>query len=80
MSKWIIAKDKLPEVGQLVIILFNVDFGFGCSIKTVDTAMWQDEGFIGGGLNNFLESPAICQIEVTHWMPLPEPPKEENNK
>ena len=58
-----------------MLVAFDVDFGLG-ETRTVDTAMRQESVFCGGGLDNYLAFP--CEVDVTHWMPLPEPPKEES--
>ena len=73
--EWISVKDRLPEEGVLVLVAFDVDFGLG-ETRQVDTAMRQEGVFCGGGLDNYLAFP--CEVDVTHWMPLPEPPKEES--
>ena len=70
---WISVKDRLPEGGVLVLVAFDVDIGLG-ETREVDTAMRQEGVFCGGGLDNYLALP--CEVDVTHWMPLPEPPKE----
>ena len=72
--KWISVKDRSPEEGVLVLVAFDVDLGLG-ETRQVDTAMRQEGVFCGGGLDNYLAFP--CEVDVTHWMPLPEPPKEE---
>ena len=71
---WISVKDRLPEVGEFVLVAHKVDYGFGIGNTLVDTALFQPDGFSGGGYGNFLDGP--CSTEVTHWMPLPEPPEE----
>ena len=73
--RWISVKDRLPEEGVLVLVAFDVDFGLG-ETRQVDTAMCQEGVFCGGGLDNYLAFP--CEVDVTHWTPLPEPPKEES--
>ena len=74
-SGWISVKDRLPEEGVLVLVAFDVDFGLG-ETRQVDTAMCQEGVFCGGGLDNYLAFP--CEVDVTHWRSLPEPPKEES--
>ena len=67
MSEWISVKDRLPEHDEKVIAYY----GFGdCNLRFVSTLdyyahdpnpHWQHES---------------TGLIVTHWMPLPEPPKE----
>ena len=58
---WISVKDRLPE-------------------KNVPVLVWEKQGF---AYVDMLEAECVWQIAstnyaiVTHWMPLPEPPKEE---
>lgn len=68
MSGWISVKERLPEIETLVF--FCVD-GF-------DSA---DMGkHIGGGVFWSVETDCdgvpISYKDVTHWMPLPDPPKQ----
>ena len=70
MSDWIKCSERLPNVGERV--LMNVG-------KSVFEG-WHD-GRIWVRYDDFDESPAsfeelMCK-RVTHWMPLPEPPEEE---
>ena len=66
MSEWIRVKDRLPEP-QAKVIAFSPKF---------------KEYAIGQVCHFCLD--VVCEYEdcvlcgVTHWMPLPEPPKEEN--
>ena len=73
-SGWISVKDKLPEKGVPVLVAFYVDIGLG-GIRHVDAAIRKEDVFCGGGLKNYRAFP--CKVDVTHWMPLPEPPKED---
>ncbi len=59
--EWISVKDRLPEIGEPVIIYYG---------RFVAEAMRNDNGV-------FVVSCSDEEAEdVTHWMPLPEPPKE----
>lgn len=64
MSEWISVKDRLPAVGEKVLTLSK----FG---HISDRYLHE----YGGGL---IFSPDGLKPgrDVTHWMPLPEPPKE----
>ncbi len=63
---WISVEDKLPEViidknGRCNCVLIYKKDGFDCGS---DFQVWNTEYF---NINPF---------EITHWMPLPDPPKE----
>jgi len=59
--KWISVKDRLPKYGVGVLVTSG---GPGCTIA----GYFEGSGFYNGHLED---------VVVTHWMPLPEPPKEE---
>ena len=70
--EWISVKDKLPPNGdKLVLIVVN---GKGKNLtfrNAVEIANYTSkDGWI---LETF---PELENMQVTHWMPLPEPPKE----
>lgn len=87
--EWISVKDRLPEKNEYVLIgwiddLYNkypesmdcsLAFGQIHSVPTLpDTKIWATIKF-GGQDNHSI----MLQIDSppTHWMPLPEPPKEK---
>ena len=70
--EWISVKDELPKYGQRVLI----------------GGVWDKKEFIIDGINKFKsiihnergrhlewDKQNGIHLEVTHWMPLPEPPK-----
>lgn len=63
-SQWINIKDKLPNRGEIVLIL--------------DSYGTQYVGALRYGLNEFEYSSCCgCYVrlaDITHWMPLPDPP------
>lgn len=64
-NQWISVKDRMPEPGQKVIAVFRDSGG-----SIADQARYRDDMFdFSGWCNVQMES-------VTHWMPLPAPPKE----
>lgn len=63
-SEWISVKDRLPE--ENVVVLICVDKGRCKEVKV--------SGLTGFGWMLFDKNK---NKEVTHWMPMPEPPKEE---
>ena len=66
---WISVKDRLPAIGQNVLVWdgnTNLD-----NIPTYELAKYLS--FNNG--NFFISGPYSLQA-ITHWMPLPEPPKD----
>lgn len=69
-NEWVSVEDRLPEKGQTV--LFHQKDGFICCA----------EYFAGNALMSpgwFIDNDSWDAKEVTHWMPLPAPPKKENS-
>ena len=68
MGEWISVKDRLPENGQEVLAWFPGDpeHYFGAKAR-ISVFFSRNKLFIG---NDYRGNP-------THWMPLPDPPKEE---
>jgi hypothetical protein len=66
-SKWIPVTERLPEKGEFVLV-FTVDRIVGEAVLDKD---WQ---FYWSNTDEYAEP-----LFVTHWMPLPEPPKENDN-
>lgn len=67
MSEWISVKDRLPKPGERILLSSKKFVG---------------EGWINGTLNKFfrydgIEWSKIFIENITHWMPLPEPPEEQ---
>ena len=70
MAKWISVKDRLPEIGKNVLVCFQKgDMAVACVyITSEDLPLWRaaaDDGWT-----------CKCDTEPTHWIPLPDPPKE----
>ena len=61
--KWISVKDRLPEYDYDVIVAFD------------KFAVYMGECINGRWVLNGHNTPAFQKI--THWMPLPDPPKED---
>ena len=61
---WISVEERLPENGKFVLVSDGDDIDTACRYK----ALTQDE------VETFFWDSVL---EVTHWMPLPEPPKED---
>ena len=69
MSEWISVKDKLPEEDLGACIVYD-----GFKVQHADHYIIHGE--------HIWQTPDCYESEeirgVTHWMPLPEPPEEEN--
>lgn len=68
-NKWISVTDRLPEVGKEVLVCDTRDGFWGTFYlekRAFNKFCWND----GDGWR-------LPSDEVTHWMPPPEPPKEE---
>ncbi len=85
MSEWISVLDKLPKEGDNVIVWVQTSFNFGnCghSIAYYDNGNWW--GSIGRDeqvpcIDIYYDDGGISRMEshnITHWMPLPNPPTE----
>ena len=70
-SKWIPVTERLPEIDADVLMYFadddNMTAGFLVDVEE-DTSMWS--AYSDGGYYT------DCDYVPTHWMPMPEPPKE----
>ena len=65
--EWISVSDRLPEDGIRVLTYADNSAMFVAS---------RDDGWYVDTGEYYYSSPFT---NITHWMPLPEPPKEENN-
>ena len=67
-TKWISVKDRLPE-GDKVVLCYKADRGirFG---KLLDATY-------ANGVQAFMDRDRCFAFGVTHWMPMPQPPKGE---
>ena len=78
---WVSVRDRLPEIippwnQEYVLVAFYLEMDDGQKVKT-DSAVigkynpFEKTWFIYGIVDDVKE-----RIRITHWMPLPEPPKE----
>lgn len=81
-NKWIPVTERLPEIGgcYIVALKYKYDFEKEYTYDT-DVATFHfgyDRGYIDGQWNTYVDWDEGQQyLHVTHWMPLPEPPKED---
>jgi len=59
--KWISVKDQMPEALDTVIVRGGIGYFYSGKWFTLTGEAWPGK---------------IIQWEVTHWMPLPDPPTE----
>ena len=87
-SGWISVKDRLPEVEDDVLVRVREIETYGRHNERKKTYNWFYVGYYDGTdwltvychgceyLYKVNERDPRCVHEVTHWMPLPEPPEE----
>lgn len=76
MSEWISVKDRLPGRYETVLIAISTVNGYGDPAKLVTIGGYDHSEKRWEQYTS--TDRQLCQGEtVTHWMPLPEPPEEE---
>lgn len=75
ISRWISVKDRLPEDGVRVLVSANSK-----SDDPVVAVTHYTHSLYGFNIKGWVEpwQYFFFEHEITHWMPLPEPPKEES--
>ena len=77
--EWISVKDRLPEFDTPVMIILGGSFhskNIWLMLRDNDYDGWLWSEHISGCINDKDNYEASDDYAVTHWMPLPEPPKE----
>lgn len=69
MSEWISTKDRLPDEDKEVLVAYWFLPNNGDPSWIIETGRYLAGKWV-----------QLEGYDVTHWMPLPEPPKEENNE
>lgn len=79
MSEWISVKDRLPELPDDPTILNNSVRVLATNGESVRERVWCKPIFNKRNREPRWEEPGgrLSYSRVTHWMPLPEPPKEQ---
>lgn len=70
MNNWISVKDRLPELGDVVLIAGNGYVHCGVYGSKYYANKWYEVNY-----DRYGDEEEIY-YNVTHWQPLPEPPKE----
>lgn len=90
MSNWISIEDKLPEEYTAVQVFYQADLN-GEPVTFISFATYKKgewyliDDFFGGYVldvfyGTYEATDVIDGFEVTHWTPLPEPPKGVDNE
>lgn len=69
VQKWIPVSERLPKRGEFVL--------FAYAKENRNPTMYAKNTMAVGRYDQKMFLVEGCAVKVTHWMPLPEPPKEE---
>ena len=69
MSRWISVEDRLPKESGYYLIVHNTMMGKIIISGAIDRCFYEPDPNFGWE-----------EVNVTHWMPLPAPPKENNSE
>ena len=75
--QWINTKDEMPTMGQPILMLIPTSINFMCAGFISERQLEDDEGefsekFLADQYGDNIGYSLEC---LTHWMPLPEPPR-----
>lgn len=68
MSEWIKCEDRMPEKSEKVFVHLK---------NGIMTAVWYSSKYRKFNCFDDIEPGGYAFNDVTHWMPLPEPPEED---
>lgn len=74
--EWISVKDKLPPIGQEVIVYSPKSNSGDGRVTALCRKIRYEEATNFYWDNDYGGSNVYVQDAITHWMPLPEPPKD----
>ena len=82
VQEWVSVKDRLPEDSGCYLVVYrdkyngSISIAFDMYVKCNIGEWWESE-FACDITKQFLWATRLQEQEVTHWMPLPQPPKGE---
>ena len=82
VQEWISVKDRLPEDSGYYLVVYrdkyngSISIAFDMYVKCNVGEWWESE-FACDITKQFRWATRLQEQEVTHWMPLPQPPKGE---
>ena len=72
-SEWISVDERMPEIMETVLIAYKEKWGWETEWHfDVDAGSWD---IVEGRWNTYHDLDEGQELHITHWMPLPEPPK-----
>ena len=76
-SEWISVDERLPETGDSYIVVVKLKYEWESEWEYhTDVAVFRFfDGYIDDVWDTFVDWNEGQECHVTHWMPLPEPPK-----
>ena len=80
-QRWIPVAERLPELYQECFVLVKMKYEWEKDYEyNVDSGCYVGEHGYIGNFNTYNDwNEGQDDIQITHWMPLPEPPKEVDN-
>lgn len=83
-NNWISVKDRLPEKPGHYLVITSINYWHGGCLDKNPTYHGTTKGYENTAmsvLDCYFDSTGdwnrVCNCHVTHWQPLPEPPKED---
>jgi hypothetical protein len=74
MSEWISVRDRMPEEpGAYLVALVTYRQERYLAVAYPRDGWWD----VAGWCREYKHRDGVHNFDVTHWMPLPEPPKED---
>ncbi len=71
---WISVEERLPEQYNPVLVAY---VGYNTNAILADMVAYRDSDSDWCWYDGDHPSGELCKVKITHWMPLPEPPKED---
>ena len=78
MSEWISVKQEKPSVGKSILMLIPTGIEYVCAGFVYERQLEDDEGdclYVEALADQYGDDIGYSIECMTHWMPLPEPPK-----
>ena len=78
MDEWIDVKEKMPSVGVQILMLIPTGIEYVCAGFVYERQLEDDEGcclYVSALADQYGDDIGYSIECMTHWMPLPEPPK-----